>query len=60
MSDIDNPRSHQDDEDRPRSAPGGKSTEHDPAGEAMPPGNPESDREAVERAKEQLEKVSGR
>ena len=37
-----------------------RATDHDPAGEPLPPANPEPDHEAVEEGQEKLVQVLGR
>ncbi len=55
-----NPQSKLETEGEDRSQPGGKSTEHDPASKPVPPGNPPIEEGQIERAEEQLNRISGR
>ncbi len=55
-----NPQSKQETEGEDRSQPGGRSTEHDPTSAPVPPGNPPIDEAAVDKAAEELGRISGR
>lgn len=59
-SDIRDPQTKRETEGEDRSQPGGRSTEHDPASRPVPPGNPPIEEDALRKAEEQLDRLSGR